>query len=65
MKANAMSDARHIGVKPLPGITSEQARDARARALAFAFRCWEEKTAKQAPNSGDNKTLANEKRRLT
>jgi len=60
-----MLGARDIAVKPLPGIPPEQARDARARAWAFAFRCWQEKTAKQAPSSGDYKALANEKRRLT
>ena len=34
-----MTDARHIAVKPLPGISPEQVRDARARAWAFVFDC--------------------------
>jgi hypothetical protein len=60
-----MSDVPRILCREHPGIPPEQARDARARAWTFAFRCWQEKSAKQAPNSGDYKTLANEKRRLT
>jgi hypothetical protein len=35
-----MNDARRIVVKPNPGITPEQARDARARAWAFVFECF-------------------------
>ena len=31
------------------GITPEQVRDIRACAWSFAFRCWQEKTAAQAP----------------
>jgi hypothetical protein len=60
-----MSDAPRILYRKHHGISPKQARDARARAWAFAFRCWQEKTAKQAPNFGDYKTLANEKRSLT
>jgi hypothetical protein len=35
-----MNDAWRIVVKPNPGITPEQARDARARAWAFIFECF-------------------------
>ena len=35
-----MNDARRFVVKPNPGITPEQARDARARAWAFVFKCF-------------------------
>ena len=35
-----MNDATRIVVKPNPGITPEQARDARARAWAFVFECF-------------------------
>jgi hypothetical protein len=52
-------DAIRASVRP------DRGREARARAWAFAFRCWQEKTTKQGPNSGDYKALANEKRRLT
>jgi hypothetical protein len=30
-------------LKPDAGLTSEQARDARARAWAYVFQCWQEK----------------------
>ena len=40
-----MTDARHIAVKPLPGISPEQVRDARARAWEFAFDCHMKKSA--------------------
>jgi hypothetical protein len=40
-----MTDARHIAVKPLPGISPEQVRDARARAWAFVFDCHVKKSA--------------------
>ena len=38
------TDATTI-VKRTPGITPEQARDARARAWNFVFDCWEHKKA--------------------
>jgi hypothetical protein len=46
-----MGDARDIVVRALPGVTPEQTRDARARAWAFVFQCWQEKQkpAKPAP----------------
>ncbi len=40
-----INDAPVLGVKPTPGITPEQARDARARAWRFVFDCWEQKKA--------------------
>jgi hypothetical protein len=38
-----MSDAPRIVLRPNPSITTEQVRDARARAWAYVFRCWQEK----------------------
>ena len=38
-----MSDAPHIALRTQPGITPEQARDARARAWRFVFNCYEKK----------------------
>jgi hypothetical protein len=32
-----------VAIRPLSGISQEQARDARARAWAFVFQCWQEK----------------------
>jgi hypothetical protein len=29
-----------VAIRPLSGVTSEQARDARANAWAYVFRCW-------------------------
>jgi hypothetical protein len=40
-----MNDASHIAVKPLPGISPVQVRDARARAWAFIFDCRMKKSA--------------------
>jgi hypothetical protein len=42
-----MLGARDIVVKPLSGISPEQARDARARAWAFVFQCWHAKKGEQ------------------
>ena len=38
-----MNDATRIVVKPNPGVTPEEARDARVRAWRFVFDCWEQK----------------------
>jgi hypothetical protein len=38
-----MGDARDISLRPLPGVTPDQARDARARAWRFIFDCWQQK----------------------
>jgi len=38
-----INDAPVLGVKPTPGITPEQSRDARAHAWRFVFDCWEQK----------------------
>jgi hypothetical protein len=35
-----MPDAPYITVKPLSGISSDQTRDARARAWAYVFECF-------------------------
>lgn len=44
-----MPGAQHIAVKPLPGSSLDQALDARARAWAFVFDCYDKKKA--APES--------------
>jgi hypothetical protein len=44
-----MRDAQHITVKPLPGIPPDESRNARARAWAFIFRCWQEKQEAVGP----------------
>ena len=38
-----MPDAPDIAVKPLLGISPEEAHDVRARAWAFVFQCWQDK----------------------
>ncbi len=45
-----MSGGQHITVKPTSRISSDEARDARARAWSFVFKCWQEKQ-KAAPAS--------------
>jgi hypothetical protein len=55
-----MGEASYIAVKPLSDISQEQARDARAQAWAFVFRCWQERqmAAKRAPTSdGSNEQV--------
>jgi hypothetical protein len=37
-----MPSAQHIAVKPLPGVSSDQACDARAKAWDYIFQCWQE-----------------------
>jgi len=44
-----MNDGQHLTIKPTSGITPEQARDARARAWAYVFRCWQEKQKAAEP----------------
>ena len=44
-----MIDAKHTSVTPLLGILPEQTRDARARAWAFIFQCWQEKQMTTEP----------------
>ena len=46
-----MIDAKHTAVTPLSGISPEQVRDARARAWAFVFRCWQEKQMATEPTA--------------
>lgn len=46
-----MSEARPIIVKPTPGLTPEQALDARARAWRFIFDCHEKKAAAHTQSS--------------
>jgi hypothetical protein len=38
-----MSDAPRTALRPSPGTTLEEARDARACVWAFVFQCWQEK----------------------
>jgi hypothetical protein len=48
-----MPDTQYIIVKPLSGISPEQARDARARAWSYVFECFDRHTKKKAaPASG-------------
>ena len=49
-----MSDAARIVVRPRPGISPQDARDARARALRYALDCYFEKQ-KAAKTSGGEK----------
>jgi len=65
-----MGSARAVH-RPHPGISPEQARDARARAWRFVFQCWQESqmAAKRAPTpNGTAPTSAtsecNKRRRL-
>jgi hypothetical protein len=39
-----MPDARYITVKPTSGVSSDQARDARARAWSYVFECFDRHT---------------------
>ena len=38
-----MSGTHHITMTPQAGISPEQSRDARARAWAYVWQCWQEK----------------------
>ena len=52
-----------IIVKPCPGLTPEQARDARVRAWAYVFTCWRAKQKGMPPQAaGDypNESAAKE-----
>jgi hypothetical protein len=51
-----MLGERHIVVKTLPGVTSDQARDVRARCWDFVFQCWHAK--KGAPHDLTNSSTA-------
>jgi hypothetical protein len=42
-----MPDARYITVKPTSGVSSDQARDARARAWSYVFECFARHTKKR------------------
>jgi hypothetical protein len=44
-----MIDTEHTPMTLLSGISLEQARDARARAWAFVFQCWQEKQMATEP----------------
>ena len=56
-----MIDAGHTAVTPLSGISPEQARDARARAWAFVFRCWQEKPMVTEPDVRNDVSITNRK----
>ncbi len=47
------------------GVTLDQARDARARAWAFVFRCHESKNTPAEPSGREDKQLARKERRPT
>jgi len=57
-----MGEAGYIAVKPLPNISPEQARDARARAWAYVFECWHAKKGgpHDLTNSSSTVTAENE-----
>lgn len=42
-----MSDAPRIALRPNPGITTEQARDARARAWMYVFACFNRRNGQE------------------
>ena len=44
-----MASRADTTLKPDAGLTSEQARDVRARAWAFVFQCWQEKQMTTEP----------------
>ena len=44
-----MPDTQHITVKPLSGITPEQAHAARARGWLYIFECWQENQKADKP----------------
>jgi hypothetical protein len=57
-----MGDARDIVVRALPGVTPDQARDARAKALFYAFECFHRRNAQKggtatAPNDAMMKQI--------
>ena len=49
-----MNDASGIVCRPIPTISPEQARDARARAWVFVFQCWHAKKGEQHDLKGDS-----------
>jgi 5-methylcytosine-specific restriction endonuclease McrBC GTP-binding regulatory subunit McrB len=49
-----MPDVPDIAVKPLPGISPEQALDVRAKSWAFVFRCWQAKQMAAEPTPEPN-----------
>ena len=60
-------DSARIVCRPSPSIAPEQARDARTRAWAFVFQCWQEKRKvaerASAPDGRDNAAIVTEKER--
>jgi hypothetical protein len=54
-----MIDAEHTAVSPLSGISPEQARDTRARAWVFVFRCWQEKQMTTEPDGRNDVSIRN------
>ncbi len=55
-----MSDAPRIVLRPNPGLTLEQARDARARAWKFIFDTYRKKAAEQGDGKTKQKSLNTE-----
>jgi hypothetical protein len=57
-----MSDAARIICHPSPaGVTSEQARDTRARAWGFVFECWQQKEMAAEPYSHNDAAIVRRK----
>jgi hypothetical protein len=60
-----MGNARDIVVRALPGVTPDQARDARARCWIYVLDVWNKKVAGPTPESDSRdkcEKLANEER---
>jgi hypothetical protein len=60
-----MGNARDIVVRALPGVTPDQARDARVRCWMYVFDVWNKKVAESAPESDSRdayEKLANKER---
>jgi len=62
-------DSARLADQARPCVTAELARDTRARAWAFVFRCWQEKRKAAEPASkpdgrDDYERLLNKERRL-
>ena len=50
-----MARSSYTVIRSEPGATPEQARDARARAWAFVFQCWQEKQEGGAATAPDDR----------
>jgi hypothetical protein len=57
-----MNEVRRFTVRPTSSLASEQGRDARARAWAYAFECFYRRVGK-VHNPDDQEQLVNKERR--